>query len=320
MAGRDQTRRDLTSQQELEVTYSFYVSKVTTSSVAACTNLLQLCQRMDDPFAADLPLSLFFKWCRENLDVEELLDVLLLLSTLNRDNRTRVREFLHADNCLQAREVLSELLIEDAAFHVLRMEQILSSAVWLREEDERAPRRLNLFCSLGRYRFEVGLSVSNDSEFRGRRVELFVASGDVTLFRVAFNDQVQEAQNTGRLIIMGPPSRNLGSVRNVDFVDHRALTRGTGPTYTRGDTLLFDRETNEYHEGPGVYERALMEIRELVALFSQDFHLLVPQMLNFSSDITFGYLRVVYVSSSPDGFYPDIKNWASFLRSLSRTA
>lgn len=103
-------------------------------------------------------------------------------------------------------------------------------------------------------------------------------------------------------------------------MDHRSWTTGTGPTYTRRDTLLFDKETNEYHEGPGVYERALVEIRVLEAQFRGQLRSLVPHMLPFSSDIKFGYLQFVYKSNKEVHCADDIGAWADFLRSLSRIA
>lgn len=276
---------------------------------------------MEDSSLADMALAQFFTWGTENLQLDELLHTLILFSILDRNNRTRVRRFLLDENCLQAREVFSKLILADATSHVNHLEQVLSQAYpWLREEDERLPLKWKYFCSLGRYRFRVGMNVSSELEFRGRRVELFVASGDVTLFRVAFNDQVRQGHYPPRIILMGPPSRNLGSVRNVEFVDHRVWSVGTGPTYTRGDTLLFDKETNEYHEGPGVYERALVELRVLEAQFREQLRSLVPHMLPFSSDIKFGYLRFVYKSNKEVHCADDIGAWADFLRSLSRIA
>ena len=277
---------------------------------------------MNDSFLADSALEQFFSWGRENLSLEELLRGLFMFSILNHANRTRVKRFLHADNCLRARAVFSELLTAAAAQSVHYMEQLVSSATWLTAEQEREPP-FGLFCSLGRYRFIVGLNVSPDQEMRGRRVELFVTSVADTLFTVAYNDDLSYFIPKGVRVLHGQQwGRTEGTVRLVES----EVTRH-GNIYKRGDTLLFDQELNEYHEGPGVYDRAVTKIRELEEQLRVQFRSLVLSMLPFSADIQFGCLRVAYRSNDRIGFEGEIttsercvRAWAAFLRSLSRTA
>lgn len=251
---------------------------------------------------AETALLQFVEWALfSDLHIFERLHALVCFSIANRSLRERVRRLMLARRANAAKMLLSEILVNRLEPNMRFVDSIICARDWLSTEQE-ALKTFAVLCSIGRYTFEIGYTVSLGRQMRGRRVQVFVTSGNVTLYRVAYNDQVT-----------GDNERDVGSVRRVEY-DYV----GVQETYQRGDTLLFDRETDAYLEGDGLHVRAVQEFRALHECFSND--ALVPSMECFTSDILQGYLPV-YIQGGGLGPPPElvtyISLWAGFFRSLS---